>query len=247
MFTPISLKIHLQHLICHDKGKSKKTCNPYMWCAFFKIDGSTVHISNNFTLKGTGQFQFSKGSHGNLHLMGVENNTTVTIPQSIGHWETLFTPLQLPYFKTSFPAMMGIIVVLLKQGSVSYTGVEAGHQALNNFIQHDVNKAIENFDPQHIDIYHIEKAMRHYFRTELDKAVVGMDSKIMQAIVKGQSVFQNLWSIVQRDQLIGHHIWDFNHFDFKSLLPKQSLPLQHRLNQNPTLGDWEIKGHISRI
>ena len=126
----IRIKLKLNTIKFYEKGRHSNKLRPYLWTIFFKIDRDTVQITDTFCLKGRAAFKFSESNHGNLPDQKLVPGASFAIPIGLGEWETTLKPFRVPIFESTFPAIAGVLTVLLKQGNVSADGVAAGHERL---------------------------------------------------------------------------------------------------------------------
>lgn len=239
------IKASIQKLICHQSGAGgKQRANPFVWCIFFKVDGEGIIITDNFKLAGQAGVHFSAGSHQNLGNVRAETGTIINIPPAVGEWNNQLIPLKMPYFETDFPGILGITCIAMTQGLVSDKAIEAGHQKLNEFVVHSIEKSVAGFDPRHIDVYNLEASVKSYFRQSVAEISVGLDRVIAQAVVSNQGILQNLRTLLKRDALIGFKVWDFNHTDIAR--NHGNLTFTERWT-HPDTGDWEVQGSLKAL
>lgn len=236
------LSVNFERLICHRAGsKITSVALPYLWCVFFKVDGESVVITDQFKLAGLAGVHFSHGSHNNLGKVLVEAGSIIQIPQPVGLWNTDLFPLKLPFFESDFPATIGLTCILLKQGNVSPKGIEAGHRKLNEFVLKTIENSISAFDPRQIDVYHLEASVKAYFERSVSNVSEGLDRVILKAVISNQNLIQNLRSLIKRDSLVGFKIWNFNHTD---IAVNHGLISFSERWTNSKSGDWEIQGSV---
>jgi hypothetical protein len=88
--------ISLERLHCHKHG-DVASGEPYLWTAFFKIDGDTFTLDLNddgiLFLNGHCTFVPTPGSHGNLGVTDVDEGDDVPIPAAVGKAEFSVTPI----------------------------------------------------------------------------------------------------------------------------------------------------------
>lgn len=244
MLKGANIKIELNQLTCHQKVEKWGKAEPYLWVIFFKMDGNSVDITSEFKLKGRGTFYFAPGSHGNLGLEGaLIHEKAVSIPKSIGQWVTYLEPFHIPYFEQKAPAIVGAIAVLMEQNNVSYKGAEAGHQALNKKVQEAVNAAMRSFDPRVVDINDVMGAIKKYFEQKVEDFTATIQDDIIAAIRAEQKLIRNLWTLLNPDNLIGYHVWNFNQQELQDS-ENATIHFSNRW-QSEAHGDWEIAGKIS--
>ncbi|MCI4666778.1 MAG: hypothetical protein MRZ79_01360 [Bacteroidia bacterium] len=237
----LPINAHLKRLICHQEGTGWRKTEPYLWTIFFKIDGEQVSLSKEFELKGEAFFKFSEGSHGNLGIESVNSGETIHIPLDVGLFETTLRPIEVPFFNYEIPGIIGVVAVLMEKENVSKAGAEAGHKALNDYVQKAVNQAIRDFDVKIIDVENIQESIRKYFQAKVESFVDGIELAVEEAVKQAQNIFQNIWALIDKDDLIGYQIWDINQQEL--LQNNKSLPLQKRWVSDE-LGDWELIGDI---
>ena len=236
------ISVDLKTLYCHQPAKGWSKGKPYLWTLFFSIDSSTIQLTENFRLAGEAFFKFSEGSHGNLDNETVKSGEAVAIPGDIGHWQAAPHPIKVPFFNYSIPGMIGVVVVLMMERNVTEAGAEAGHKALNDFVQKAVNQAIGEFDVKEIDVENIQPSIKEYFARKTEVLVEGVEDAVKDAIVKSQNIFQNLWAFIDQDELVGYQVWDYNQAEIAEAGGEISLKKRWTSEKG---GDWEIVGKIS--
>lgn len=235
------IQVQLKRLICHEEGNSWRKAEPYLWTIFFKIDGECLNLTPEFKLEGEALYQFSEGSHGNLGVDAVKAGESIHIPLDSGLFTTEVKPIEVPFFNYEIPGIIGVVAVLMEKENVSRAGAEAGHKALNDHVKHAVNQSIQNFDVKELDVENIQESIRHYFQSQVEGFVGGIEEAVELAVREAQNIFQNIWALIDKDDLIGYQIWDINQ---KELADNGNLiPLQKRWT-SPELGDWELIGDI---
>lgn len=139
----LQIYLELDRIHCHDEGDGWGDAEPYLWTVFFKVDGSTVTVSESLTLDGNATIHTTPGSHGNLGTTDVDEGDNVTIPANIGHWDTMLSPIgvtpPLDALIDDVGGVVGVVAVLMEEDNVSDDGAEAGHQALNDAVSAALN------------------------------------------------------------------------------------------------------------
>lgn len=240
---PIELKINLDKLILHKKSERWGLSEPYLWNIFFRVDGDAIQINPNFTINGKGIFQSSKGSHRNLRL-SIHNTNSLNIPREVGVWESVLKPVKVPYFEQFVPGMTGVISVLMEENNVSSEGAEAGRIAFGQQVERAMNGALQSFDPKVIDISDIQHSLSNYFQAQVGNFVDGIEKYVIDAIKKRQNILQNVWSLINADNLVGFQVWNFSHQEL--LDNKGKIPLNHHW-KSERYGHWEIQGEINIV
>jgi hypothetical protein len=156
--------ISLDHLHCHDETDDYGGGEPYLWAAFFKVDGETVVLDlveddrpdenktlTDLFLKGGCTLVATAGSHGDLPNHDVDAGEDVPIPAAIGESRFAMVPIQvterarkvLPDRNTSVNGgAVGVVVALLEQNQVSELAAEAGHAVFNDTLVVGINEMI---------------------------------------------------------------------------------------------------------
>ncbi len=237
---PAELKISLDKLTLHRKSERWGMSEPYLWNIFFRVDGDAIKINPNFTINGKGIFHSSKGSHKNLNT-SIHRQNSVSIPKAVGIWETVLTPVRVPYFEQFVPGMAGVISILMEENNVSSEGAEAGRIALLEQVQNAMNGALKAFDPKVIDISDIQNSLSSYFQGQVGNFVDGIEKYVIEAIKKRQNILQNVWSLINADNLVGFKVWNFSHQELVDNNGK--MKLNHHWKSDK-YGNWEIDGEV---
>lgn len=239
----LKVKITLDQLICHRKGRMKgwRKTAPYMWNIFFKISNPHLKVNQKFRLYGNAKFHFSKGSHGNLKVYHMDAKQTALIPEEIGVWEDELHSIDVPFFNYEAPGLIGVVTVLMEQHNVSKRGAEAGHRSLNDYVKKSMNTALHDFDVTRINVKDIENSIKDYFDEELERFIEDIETKVGGAVVKAQNIIQNIWSLIGKDELIGFKVWYFNNLDIEECGLNIELSTTFSSYAH---GEWEITGKV---
>ncbi len=229
----VQTSMQLDQLKCYDEGDGWGNAEPYLWTVFFKIDGTTVRLTDELKLSGSATVITTPGSHGNLGTSDVDEGDIVTIPDAIGFWSTTLTPIPVPASLKAlgiddYPAVAGIICILMEEDNVSDDGAEAGHDALNIAVHNALNEIIATRSISNQDITD----------QEIDSYLSAIENAITNAIKDEQNFLENIWSWLNPDDKIGSKVWQFTQ---DTLLNDNPTELKKRWKSE---GDWEIFGHI---
>ncbi len=226
-------RLELTKVHCHDEGDGPGSAEPYLWAAFFKVDGSTISVTTGLGLAGEATTQFTPGSHGNLVNTDVDEGEDVPIPASIGEWQTVLTPIPVPDSLSGLVddvgGVAGVVVVLMEEDNVTDDGAEAGHDAFNAAVRDAINKIVATRTVSNQDVSDAELAA---FEDQVSSAV-------SDAVADQQNVFENIWSWLNADDTIGFKAFVFTHDDLAS---QGTVEFSHRWENE---GDWEITGAIT--
>jgi len=229
----LRVNFNLDRIACYDEGDGWGNAEPYLWTVFFKIDGSSVHLTDGLRLSGTATVETTPGSHGNLGTTDVDAGDVVPIPNSIGTWSPLLTPIPVPDavkpFIDDLSGVGGVVCVLMEEDNVSDDGANAGHAALNSAIQAALDDVIATRTFANQDIT----------PADIDAYLGAVSNAIKGAIQNQQSFFENLWSFINPDDQIGSHVWFFKHDDLASGSP---IAFSQRWENE---GDWELFGSVN--
>lgn len=231
---PLQIQLELDRIRCYDEGDGWGSAEPYLWTVFFKVDGDTVALGDDLFLHGTATVVTTPGSHGNLGDTDVDAGDTVIIPSAIGEFTTTLKPIPVPEFVKSLGVedvggVVGVVTVLMEEDNVSHSGAEAGHAALNTFVQQAINSLIPTLGVTHPEV------------TDEDIAALtaGAEGAIANAIKAAQSGWDNFVSWLNADDQIGNKVFTFSH---DSLAADGSQSFSERWKNE---GDWELFGHIT--
>lgn len=236
------IKFGLHQLTCHHRAEAWTYSEPYLWNVFFKIDGSTVRLNDQFQLEGKPSYQISSGSHGNLHAKDIRSGESIGIPKEVGEWKTSLVPIRIPYFESGISGLVGVVSVLMEQNYVSPKGAEAGHQALNEYIMKAIDASIGGFDPKRVDIHDIDGSIKKYFDVQVEEFSQKIGNLVGQAVANAQSVVQNILSLVNKDVVIGYKIWDFSNAGIEKAGGEVNFRQRWTTRK---YGDWELRGAIT--
>jgi hypothetical protein len=237
----IYIKFGLNQLTCHHRPEGWTYSEPYLWNVFFKIDGSCVRINNQFFLEGKPVYHFSPGSHGNLHGKDMGSGESIAIPKEVGEWRTSLVPLHVPYFESGISGLIGVVSVLMEQNYVSSKGAEAGHNALNEGIRRFIDSVIVQFDPKRVDLNDINGSIKKFYEAQAAEFSQNIGNLVGQAVANAQSIVQNIFSLVNKDAVIGFQVFDFSNSSIMDA--GGEVQFKHRWTTRKD-GDWEIKGAI---
>ena len=235
------VNLRLISLKRHKKGNGWGTDKPYLWPIYYKIDGEGITLTKEFLLEGAPIFQTTTGSHGNLGVKSMGKKDRIDVPEQIGLWKTTFEPLHIPYFEGKISGALGVMLILMEQNNVSAQGAEAGHQALNQFFQSNLSQLVADFRPTMIDIQNPFQSVMDYFSNGTSGYARKMGAAVGNAVKDNQNIVQNLWSLVNKDNMIGFAV---RQFTLPKLIKHQHLSFSKKW-ETEKYGTWEIFGEIS--
>lgn len=228
----LKVNLELDRLQCHDEGDGWGSAEPYLWTVFFKIDGSTATVTDSLTLSGNALTQTHGGSQGNLPNDDVDAGESITIPASMGHFETELKPIKggiLDAFDADLGGVVGVVAVLMEEDNVPNSAAEAGHVALNNAVQTALDQIVATRSFENQDVTDAEIAQ---FENDIKVAV--------ENAIKGSlNFFESIWAWVNPDDTIGSHVFLFKHDD---LADGGTINFTRRWANE---GDWELFGHVT--
>lgn len=232
--TPVVVRIDLERIKCHDEGDGIGSAEPYLWVAFFKVDGTTVSVSPAFTLEGEATVEFSAGSHGNLPNDDVDEGEVIAIPGALGQWSTRLEPIGFqdpPDGIDDVGGAVGVVAVLMEEDNVTDDGAEAGHQALNAAVRDAINQIVAT------------RTLTNQEVTDEELAAFedGISDIVSDAVSAQQNIFEDIWSWLNKDDTIGFKAFVFSHDD---LTPNTVTEFSHRWRNE---GDWEIFGTVTTL
>jgi hypothetical protein len=184
-----AVSISLNNIHCSDEGDGPGSAEPYLWTVFFKADGDTVSAEAG-TLQGTATVAGTPGNHGDLGTTSVNAGDNVAIPASLGQFSGFVKPIAGPG-GALLPGAIGYIAVLLEQDSTPDHAIAAGHSALNQAVQTELNNLIPTLKLTDL--------------SNLDPVLKGVkdrvSAKVKSAISNAQSTFEKLTHPNQDDTI----------------------------------------------
>jgi hypothetical protein len=241
----LSTSVKLSSIYCRDEADGIGDAEPYLWTIFFKIDGETIKQAPGLpVLTGNAVFHFGPGSHGNLGTTSVDSGDTVQVPAAIGEWQTNLQPIVITTqdgTTISVPGIVGTVAVLMEQDNVSDSGAEQGHQALNNYVQTEINDFIHGINLlEFIDVPDPEAKLNELIDALKQQIQSGAEAVVSKAIEDAQGFWSNLWSGLNEDDKIGSVVYTFSQQDI--VQRRYSIALDQRWKNE---GDWELFGAVT--
>jgi hypothetical protein len=229
----LRINLELDRIHVHDEGDGLGSAEPYLWSVFFKVDGSTISVSDALELEGPVVLHTTPGSHGNLGTDDADEGETITIPAAIGEWETdmraIPDPPSLASLNLEFGGVVGVVVVMMEEDNVSDDGAAAGKAALNSAVRTALQQIVDTRSISNQDVS----------EEEINQFTSSIGSKVESAIVNQQNAFENLWSWINPDDTIGTKVFMFTHDELNAGTTKT---FSHRWKNE---GDWELFGHVT--
>src|SRR2546423_270255 len=142
---PLRTIFQLQSIHCYDEADGPGNAEPYLWVVFFKIDGDTAALDDNYRLAGTATVVTRVGNHGDLGTTDVGAGDDVVIPGVLGAFETTLVPIPLrqPILGVKeIGGMVGCIAILMEQDNTPDDAIAKGHEALDGAIRTQLNQLI---------------------------------------------------------------------------------------------------------
>ena len=228
----VSMKLDRIH--CYDEGDGWGDAEPYLWTVFFKIDGDSVALTDDLKLSGTATVVTTPGSHGNLGTSDVNAGENVPIPSPIGEWSPFLKPIPVPedlkpVVGDDLGGVVGVVTVLMEEDNVTDDGAQAGRMALDSAVQSALDDIIATLGFGHTDITD----------DDINAYLSKMQQAISDAVEAQQSFFENVWSFLNADDLIGSRVFYFKHDD---LADGEVVDFSQRWRNE---GDWELFGSVN--
>jgi hypothetical protein len=237
---PLQLSYDFTTLVCADEADGPGDAEPYMWTAFFKIDGATCHVDLS-TLKLTGKATVvvPSGNEGDLGVSEVGAGQTVKIPSAIGHFATTMLPIPLgtsakptdPHFGGVF----GAIGVLLEEDSTKASAIAKGHAAFKTSLQAALDSLIPTFGmgsstPSDADVKKVQ-----------DQVMTAVTDAIKSEIGVGDAIGACFAGNCQDEVITVSHFL-FGHSDLDARVGAPESQFWHTKGDD---GDWTIHTHLT--
>lgn len=231
MADSIHVSYNLSTLHCFDEGDGSGNAEPFMWTVYFKVDGSTVKLNDNFMLEGKATVVTTPGNHGDLPD-DVDAGDVVSIPSSLGKFSTTMAPIPTPLAGVTVGGMCGAIAIVMEEDSTPDDAIEEGHKALNKTLQEELDALIptlglSNQSPSDDDIQAIEDAIK----AAVENAVA--DNVSFWDFLGG--LFGNL-----QDDQIGTAKWIHSHDELDAKAGTSFNISEHWNNE----GSWTLNGSV---
>jgi hypothetical protein len=254
--TPLLTRLCLDHVRCHEDGDGFGSAEPYLWTVYFKIDGDTVTLGDDFFLHGTCTVVGTPGSHGNLGDTDVDSGDDVIVPRAIGEHLGRLTPIPLAVPVPGVDdagAIAGVVMILMEEDQVTDDGAEVGHARLNQFIEEAINSFIlpvgvrgTQADADTKLGVNKQEVTDADIKDLTDRAL----DVIKSAILDAQSTWDNVWTVLDADDKLGVKVLTFGY----DALTNNYWDINERFQTvvNTTNGpvltdDWQIFGEAQGI
>jgi hypothetical protein len=233
----LTVKFNLSNVKCYDEADNDGGAEPYLWTVFFKIDGDTVIVNDQFHLEGTASVFGTHGNHGNLEDTDVKENETVPIPDSIGRFETTLKPIPVkPIPGLTVGGVVGVIAILMEEDSTPEDAVAEGHGQLDTALQNILNNLIPTLGWDKQDITKGEEK-------EIEREIT---SAIRSAIVNEVDFWDIAWGFItlnnNQDDRIGTAKFILSYKELEGL-SGSAISLKQALDG--AYGSWQINGSVT--
>lgn len=195
----LQTRISLSHLHCVEEQEVIGDDEPYLWTAFFKVDGDTAVLDligdrpddqlgpTDCFVRGTCTFVSTAGSHNNLGDTDVETGDVVGIPAGLGTAAFTLKPIpvtpraQAKLGGTQFvDGAVGFVAGLLEEDGTSDSGAEAGHTAFSRALEEGINGFLyQDGGPTGPD--DLEGKLGFTLRTPGDDQIAALKSQVERA------------------------------------------------------------------
>jgi len=232
------VEIKLDRIHCYDENDGPGNAEPYLWTAFFKVDGETVVLKTDgdgpIKLVGIPTVVTTPGNHGNLGTTDVDEDDNISIPAIIGKWTTTMRPIPFtrPLLgKTETDGLIGVCLILMEEDFTPNDAIAHGHNALNSGIRDGLAKILSQISLSHTEIS--------------NRDISNVTSTVTDSVKNAISSNVNIWEWIagwgNQDDQIGSEVFRWSQTDLvhSSGAP---IPFSHRWKHE---GDWEIFGHVT--
>jgi hypothetical protein len=184
-------------------GEERPSLSPYLWTIFFKVDGTSVMMSDTYYLFGTADVEPARGGHGDLGVWSMSVGETVAIPDELGFWSTSLKPFFIalsaqPFFDNpGVPqpqAGFGCIAILLRDGGhIPAHAVEAGRQALASSLQTFLDGQL---------VERLGVVQPTIPAGDLAQAQANISKAVSEAMINSLSLLEKVWALSGYDEPI---------------------------------------------
>jgi hypothetical protein len=229
----LDVKLRLEDVQCFDEADGPGSAEPYLWTVFFKIDGTTTVVTDQFALAGTATVSGTQGNHRDLGPGGVDAGDDILIPPFLGEFATRLVPitLQQPVGNTTeIGGAVGAITVLLEQDNTPNSAIANGHRALDKAVRDTLNELIPKLTIAH----------RAPTPEEIEAMKKKIGDKVENEISDNVDIFDWLSGLGNMDDKIGSEVFIFSH-DELAARGVSGISFSQRFRNQ---GDWKIDGFI---
>lgn len=213
------------------------TVQPFLWTIFFKVDGTTLTVTDDGKLFGEVATYPSYGSHGTLGWDEIALGGSIAVPESIGRWTSTVVPIPVaPSLQNrvgeDLPAIVGVVAVALVDGGhIPMHAIEHGHSVLNDSVKGALNKLVMQLGPLHQEIT----------PADIDSLTGDVSKTVTDAITSSLSFFEGLWALTGKDYLIGYATLHWT----QDTLPADGSPKTFQAVIGPFYNEWSFHGYAS--
>lgn len=244
----MDMAITLDRLHCYDEGDGSGNAEPYLWPAFFKVDGHNYAYNAGVGLIGQPIVESTSGEHGNLGAGDVDAGDDVPIPPGVGRYrsEVLPIPVNDPVIaniikQDYLPAIVGVVAVVMEQDEWPDHLATDGYSALIGAVKLAVVTITEG----------LQHALKAPTDEEIKALVQGVKDKasatIHAAVKDAMDAWQLSWfgTFGNNDDQIGAEAFTFTSDD---VLGAGAIDLRKRWTASVAGdGDWELFGKVQRL
>ncbi len=241
--SPLTVDLRIREVICHhqnDRGFGDS--EPYLLTLFFKVDGDTASLTNEFALTGTATVKPTPGTHGNLGDVDVATGDTVPVPPAVGSFTTTLRGIQLPdpcdaLLPGGTSGVIGVVCALLEHDGVSDAAADNGHDAFNEVITREINEIVNTLS---IDNQEIPEDAKDAIAEQVEEAFRKAIFDTTGFLGDVSLVIRGLLFAAGDDPLLDA-LFLFRHSELQA---QGTIPFALRPNEGES-EDWEIAGDVS--
>lgn len=243
MRATLNLEVVLQDLHCYDEGDGWGNAEPYLWTAFFKVDGDNFAVEAGAGLIGSPMIVSSRGDHGNLADTDVDAGDDVAIPEEIGRWTTKLKPIPIndaglrALLKADdLPAIAGVVVSAMEEDGWPDSLATTGYAAFVDAVQLAVVKVAASF--QHA----LAAPTPEQIKEQIAVVKASAASSVHAAVKDAMSGWQLIWygTFGDNDDNIGTEAFTTT---TDELLVTPTIEILRRWSGDDSGdGDWEVRG-----
>lgn len=243
MRATLNLEVVLQDLHCYDEGDGWGNAEPYLWTAFFKVDGDNFAVEAGAGLIGSPIIISSHGDHGNLDNTDVDAGDDVAIPEDIGRWTTKMKPipvndagLRALLKEDDLPAIAGVVVSAMEEDGWPDSLATTGYAAFVDAVQLAVVKVAASF--QHA----LAAPTPEQIKEQIAVVKASAAASVHAAVKDAMSGWQLIWygTFGNNDDNIGTEAFTTT---TDELLATPAIEILRRWSGDESGdGDWELRG-----
>lgn len=145
------LAVHVELQDLRYLGDGEGTAEPFLWVAFFKIDGDTAFVNEIQKLSGVATVVTPPEPRVHGNLPSVRPGERVTIQERLGSYRTVLRgiPMRVPLDRDSVSGTVGVAAALFEEDNTPDDAMAQGRAAFFNGLKRELDQLIPTLGMSH--------------------------------------------------------------------------------------------------